>query len=218
MMHGLGAQAVRLARTTQVRRLGVLARGAQKTRSRRRGRAGAAALGPRWLSDESRPKAVSLGGGPLSADAESELALQRQADFDPYAYAIEMSEAARPEGVINVDGCGHWGFFVNNEFIPGSVFLFQEVALSWDATTMEDLTPERFAVMDFVRPQLDLILIGTGKYTERIPKELLAELSKVCPVEAMGSYHACSTFNLLSDEGRIVAAAILAMPDEDEED
>mmetsp|Transcript_10029 Transcript_10029/g.23263 ORF Transcript_10029/g.23263 Transcript_10029/m.23263 type:complete len:129 (+) Transcript_10029:73-459(+) len=127
-----------------------------------------------------------------------------------------MNEAGGRAVILR--GMGNCGFFVNSDFVPGSILAFNDLLLSWKVDALEDITPDHFAIASAVDPPLDLIVIGTGASTEPLDPGLLRELRRIAPVEVSSTYHACATFNLMNAEERNVMAAILAVSEEDQED
>jgi NADH dehydrogenase [ubiquinone] 1 alpha subcomplex assembly factor 3 len=138
----------------------------------------------------------------------------KQNQLDQYAFAIEMSEQVRKEmsSRVQVRGMGPGGFFVNDSFAPGSICVFNDVLLSWRAPrSVAELTEEHFRLGALVNPGLDLVLVGTGQYTQPLSPELMKALRRIAPVEVCSTFHACSTFNLMNMEERRVMALLLAV-------
>ncbi|KAG8863836.1 hypothetical protein FRB96_007673 [Tulasnella sp. 330] len=90
-------------------------------------------------------------------------------------------------------------------FLDGRVFL-------WDASpppkggNLSHLTKDMFEMFEVVVPKP-----GTGPTTLPVPPEIRTYLSSigVGPIDVMDTWNACSTFNMLAEEGRRVAAALL---------
>ena len=69
---------------------------------------------------------------------------------------------------------------------------------------------ESLYLFTLVKPRI--LLLGTGKRTELIDSDLREKLRKLGIVtECLASNQAVSTFNILNEERRDVAAAILTM-------
>ncbi|KAI0776144.1 DUF498-domain-containing protein [Trametes elegans] len=89
--------------------------------------------------------------------------------------------------------------------LDGKVFLWNVPQKLWDGWT-----PEHFEIFDTVVPKPEILLLGTGERVEMLPPALRQYLSRVgVQVDVMSTRNACSTYNLLSEEGRRVAAALL---------
>ncbi|CAE6529915.1 unnamed protein product [Rhizoctonia solani] len=92
-------------------------------------------------------------------------------------------------------------------FLAGRVFL-------WDVPTPNDRWTnwglEHFEVFDVVVPKPELLLLGTGKSAMLPPPKFREYLSRSgVQIDIMDTRNACSTYNLLAEEGRRVAAALL---------
>ncbi|KIJ57024.1 hypothetical protein M422DRAFT_23148 [Sphaerobolus stellatus SS14] len=103
---------------------------------------------------------------------------------------------------------------VNGMRLPGAcIFLGGKVFL-WDVppTLWKGWDTNRFQIFDVVVPKPEILVLGTGQRTAQIPPNLRAYLRQIgIQVEAMDTRSACSTYNLLAEEGRTVAAALLPL-------
>ncbi|SFN76203.1 Mth938-like domain-containing protein [Nitrosospira briensis] len=88
------------------------------------------------------------------------------------------------------------------------IVLPDRIIENWEATTFEQLTAEHF---DFLLPlQPEMVLFGTGaRLRFPHPKLTRALIGSGIGVEVMDTSAACRTYNILTDEGRRVAAALL---------
>lgn len=79
---------------------------------------------------------------------------------------------------------------------------------NWDAKTFEQLTAEHFEFVLSLQPEM--VLFGTGA-TLRFPHPTLTRtlIESRIGVEVMDTAAACRTYNILTAEGRRVAAALL---------
>ncbi|TFY54336.1 hypothetical protein EVG20_g9748 [Dentipellis fragilis] len=90
-------------------------------------------------------------------------------------------------------------------FLEGKVFLWDVPPHPWSGWTKE-----RFEIFDVVVPKPEILLIGTGRSVVPPPPELRQYLNELgIQVDVMDTWNACTTYNLLSEEGRRVAAALL---------
>lgn len=61
-----------------------------------------------------------------------------------------------------------------------------------------------------MRPIPEILILGSGRYIERLNPELRRFIrSTGMKLEELDSRNAASTYNVLNEEGRIVAAALL---------
>lgn len=88
------------------------------------------------------------------------------------------------------------------------IVLPDRIIENWNANAFEDITAEHF---DFVLSlQPEMVLFGTGA-TLRFPHPRLTRglIQAGIGVEVMDTAAACRTYNILTAEGRQVAAALL---------
>ena len=102
-----------------------------------------------------------------------------------------------------VEGYGPGFFRIAGEVIAAPMIVTATGARPWggfnDAETLVAMVGE-----------IDVIFIGTGDEVAYLPKELRAALDEAgLGAEAMNSPAACRTYNVLVNDGRRVAAALL---------
>jgi len=99
---------------------------------------------------------------------------------------------------------------VNRVQVGGSQLLLPRARFHWDVETIEDLTMESLALVYTHFPAIEILVLGTGARTEQVPKEIREGLQAYgISIDVAATLHAISTFNILNQEGRRVAAAIL---------
>jgi uncharacterized protein len=88
------------------------------------------------------------------------------------------------------------------------IVLPDRIIEDWRATTFEQLTPTHFESLLPLQPEM--VLFGTGA-TLRFPHPLLTKalIASKIGVEVMDTNAVCRTYNILTAEGRRVAAALL---------
>ncbi|KAI0371537.1 DUF498-domain-containing protein [Pilatotrama ljubarskyi] len=90
-------------------------------------------------------------------------------------------------------------------FLDGKVFLWNVPEKLWDGWK-----PEHFEIFETVVPRPEILLVGTGERAEMLPPQLRHHLMRAgVQADIMNTRNACSTYNLLAEEGRRVAAALL---------
>ena len=81
----------------------------------------------------------------------------------------------------------------------------------WPAPAADALNREDFSPL--LNLHLDILLLGTGAKLRFPSPRLTAELAQMgIGLEAMDTFAACRTYNILAGEGRKVAAALLLGP------
>ncbi|KAH9948757.1 DUF498-domain-containing protein [Amylocystis lapponica] len=92
-------------------------------------------------------------------------------------------------------------------FLDGRVFLWHVPPTQWAGWGKEHLE-----IFDMVVPKPEILLFGTGTTVSLLPPALREYLSQTgIQVDVMDTRNACSTYNLLIEEGRHIAAALLPL-------
>ncbi|WVQ66369.1 uncharacterized protein L199_004549 [Kwoniella botswanensis] len=113
------------------------------------------------------------------------------------------------------------GFILSdNLVIPGGCIFHSGRAVLWDVdppltheATLDSMwkgwEKERFRVFELVVPRPEILLFGTGKTAIPAPKPIRDYISSLgIQLDVMDTRNAASTYNLLAEEGRTVAAAL----------
>jgi uncharacterized protein len=97
---------------------------------------------------------------------------------------------------------------VNGLRYESSLVVLPDRIENWPVQNFEALTPEAIGALTLLKPEL--LLLGTGD-TLRFPdSRFLADLAVAgIGAEIMDTRAACRTYNILADEGRHVAAALI---------
>ncbi|KAF8076805.1 NADH dehydrogenase 1 alpha subcomplex assembly factor 3 [Lyophyllum atratum] len=98
--------------------------------------------------------------------------------------------------------------------IPSSCIFLEGKVFLWDvpSTLWVGWEKEHFEIFETVVPKPEILLFGTGKTISQIPPQLRTYLNQLgIQVDVMDTRNACSTYNLLAEEGRRVAAALLPL-------
>ncbi len=103
------------------------------------------------------------------------------------------------------------GYVMVNQvrYVSSVIVLPDRIIEDWPAQTFEQLTLEHFEYLFPLQPEI--VLLGTGA-TLRFPHPALTKtlIAAKIGVEVMDTSAACRTYNILTAEGRHVAAALLA--------
>ncbi|MCG6885896.1 MAG: MTH938/NDUFAF3 family protein [Proteobacteria bacterium] len=90
----------------------------------------------------------------------------------------------------------------------GFIMTARQLYTDWQPATFAELTAAHFDDVLALKPEL--ILLGTGATLQFPAADILAPVHQAgLGIEIMGTAAACRTFNILVDEGRNVAAALL---------
>ncbi len=112
-----------------------------------------------------------------------------------------------------IDGYGGGGFRVAGAWIEGSVLVLDDMAQPWPVVSLDALTLEAFdAVLAAGRETVEFVLLGAGEGTAPPPKAVRAALAEAgLGLEVMDTVSACRVYNMLAQDGRRVAAALIAI-------
>ena len=102
------------------------------------------------------------------------------------------------------------GFVVGGVEHRGSVFLYQDMTLLWKVKDIAEVTPASLTAAHALKPPPDLLIVGCGARIGALPRET-AEFFRdgETAVEVLDTPNAVATYNILVQEGRSVAAAMI---------
>lgn len=122
-----------------------------------------------------------------------------------------MREAHYP-GQASIDSYGNMGFRFAGMSHRGSILCLPSGIHGWPVSEATGLSVADFAKAIAEISSIDVILVGTGLEPYPLPRELRAALREAgLKAEIMTTSAAVSTFNILVEEGRNVAAALIAV-------
>jgi uncharacterized protein len=114
-------------------------------------------------------------------------------------------------GRAPIEAYGRGGFSFAQMSHRGSILALPSGIYAWNPDPAA-LTTEDFAMVLAERESVDLLLIGMGPVMARPPRQVREYISASgIMVDPMATGHAIATYNLLLEEGRKVAAALIAV-------
>jgi uncharacterized protein len=113
----------------------------------------------------------------------------------------------------SIDAYGQGGFRLAGERHEGSVLILDDEARSWGVAALADLTLADFApVLEAGAAGVEMVLLGTGARNALPPREVRDGLRAAgIGLEFMDTPAAAKLYNLLTAEGRRLAAALIAV-------
>lgn len=115
-------------------------------------------------------------------------------------------------GRAAIDAFGGGGFRFAGMSHRGSLLLLPSGIKAWPVVRFEDLSEGSFAPVIAERANFEFLLLGTGREQKNPASEIKALFDGAgLGLEAMSTGAACRTYNILLDEGRAVAAALIAV-------
>lgn len=111
-----------------------------------------------------------------------------------------------------VEAYGGGGFRVAGLRYAGSILILDDLVRPWAATDLKALTPDLFApVFDAGLQTVEFVLLGTGLSVAPAPRPVRDALQAAgLGLEVMSTPEACRLYNLMAEDGRRVAAALIA--------
>ncbi|XP_057450821.1 uncharacterized protein LOC130742738 [Lotus japonicus] len=115
-----------------------------------------------------------------------------------------------PDDQLRFQGYSDTGFTVNRVEYEGSLLCVGNLLLSWKPNKFSEITADSLSLFQIVRPIPEILILGCGRNIQPVDPELRKFIrSTGMKLEAVDSRNAASTYNILNEEGRIVAAALL---------
>ncbi|KAH6755080.1 NADH dehydrogenase ubiquinone 1 alpha subcomplex assembly factor-like protein [Perilla frutescens var. hirtella] len=115
-----------------------------------------------------------------------------------------------PEDQLRFQGFDDTGFKVNGVKYEGSILCVGNLLMSWTPKKFSDITAESLTIFKTMRPIPEILIIGCGRYIQPVNPELRSFIRSIgMKLEVVDSRNAASTYNILNEEGRIVAAALI---------
>jgi uncharacterized protein len=112
-----------------------------------------------------------------------------------------------------IDAFGGGGFRVSGERHEGSLLIVDDAAMAWPVATLDELTPQALQpVLDAGRAAVEFLLLGVGARNAQPPRIIRETLlAGGIGLEFMDTPAAARLYNVLTSEGRRVAAALIAV-------
>jgi uncharacterized protein len=119
-----------------------------------------------------------------------------------------------PAGRQIIESYGDGRFRVSGTLFEQSILVFPDRTLPWAPVAASEITQE--SLDEIARAgtagTVDVLLIGCGARMAMMPAELRRALRAAgIVIEPMDTGAACRTYNVLMSEGRLVAAALIAV-------
>ncbi len=112
-----------------------------------------------------------------------------------------------------IDAYGGGGFRLSGEWHAGSLLILADQAQPWPVASLADLTPESLApVIAAGRAEVEFLLLGVGMPNAQPPRAIREVLATAgMGLEFMDTAAAARLYNVLTSEGRRLAAALIAV-------
>ncbi len=118
-----------------------------------------------------------------------------------------------PEGVLLVEAYGEGGFRLMGRRVEGSLFVKETGFFPVEVNELSDVEPATIDGLIAEHGKPEILLIGTGEQMALLPKALRLHLEQESVgYDVMSTGAAARTYNVLTIEGRDVAALLLRVP------
>lgn len=118
-------------------------------------------------------------------------------------------ERDSPE-IMFVESYSRQGFIINGNQVVGPCALIPRAILQWKVLSYRDISYESLSLFRLLVPRIEILVLGTGDRVERLdPKLLKIMRENGVAVEVQDTPNACATFNFLTSERRLTAAALI---------
>ena len=113
----------------------------------------------------------------------------------------------------SIDAYGEGGFRLDGARHEGSLLIVSDEARRWPVRSLAELTAESLApVIDAGRAEVEFLLLGVGARNAMPPRPVREVLQRAgIGLEFMDTPAAAKLYNVLTAEGRRVAAALIAV-------
>ena len=120
-----------------------------------------------------------------------------------------MQAERLPEGRQFIQRYDATGFSVGGVDLEGAVLVLPDKAMPWPVSSVAGVTLDALTPVLEAEPRIELLILGLGETGGPPPTALVQALRPHrIALEAMNTGAACRTFNVLTGEGRRVAAAL----------
>lgn len=113
----------------------------------------------------------------------------------------------------SIDAFGEGGFRLSTGRHEGSLLILGDTARAWAPTRLADVTVDSLAELFAAGPrEVEFLLLGVGPANALPPKDLRQALQRAgIGLEFMDTPAAARIYNVLTSEGRRLAAALIAI-------
>ena len=112
-----------------------------------------------------------------------------------------------------VEAYGGGGFRVAGQRYEGSILILDDVVRPWPVADLNGVTPDELAtVFAAGLGTVEFLLLGTGQKLAPAPRPVRDAVQAAgFGLEVMNTMEACRLYNLMAEDGRRIAAALIAI-------
>ncbi|XP_071810357.1 NADH dehydrogenase [ubiquinone] 1 alpha subcomplex assembly factor 3-like [Asterias amurensis] len=114
------------------------------------------------------------------------------------------------EGLPFISNYSVHGFTVSGDRVVGPLAILPRSLVQWNVGSVADINEESLSLFHLLEPKIEILVLGCGAVNHRLDPGLHKFMrQKGIALEVQDTPHACSTFNYLVSENRIVAAGLI---------
>lgn len=115
-------------------------------------------------------------------------------------------------GRQRINSYGDGGFRISGQRYTGSIIVTSDTVTAWSRDSVDRIDATDFSHLAEATPAIEIMLLGCGDHAVPPPPDLVAHLRELgVGLDFMATGAACRTFNVLAQEDRRVAAALIAV-------
>ncbi|KAM4722447.1 NADH dehydrogenase [ubiquinone] 1 alpha subcomplex assembly factor 3 [Rhinophrynus dorsalis] len=112
--------------------------------------------------------------------------------------------------IMFIESYSNQGFVINGDRVLGPCAVIPRAILQWNVSSYKDINLESLALFHMIVPSIEILVVGTGDKVQRLDPNILKFMrQKGVAVEVQDTANACATFNFLTSERRVTAAALI---------
>ncbi|XP_077132586.1 NADH dehydrogenase [ubiquinone] 1 alpha subcomplex assembly factor 3 isoform X1 [Ranitomeya variabilis] len=102
------------------------------------------------------------------------------------------------------------GFIINGDQVVGPCAVLPRSILQWNVASYKDVSLESLSLFHLLVPKIEILVLGTGDRVQRLDPAISRFMrQKGVALEVQDTANACATFNFLTSERRVTAAALI---------
>ncbi|KAM3914643.1 NADH dehydrogenase [ubiquinone] 1 alpha subcomplex assembly factor 3 isoform 1-T2 [Leptodactylus fuscus] len=122
---------------------------------------------------------------------------------------VTRIERDSPE-MMFIESYSSSGFVINGDRVVGPCAVLPRSILQWNVGSHKDISLESLSLFHLLVPKIEILVLGTGDRVERLDPTISRIMrQKGVAIEVQDTPNACATFNFLTSERRVTAAALI---------
>ncbi|XP_040264612.1 NADH dehydrogenase [ubiquinone] 1 alpha subcomplex assembly factor 3 isoform X2 [Bufo bufo] len=116
--------------------------------------------------------------------------------------------------IMFIESYSSLGFIINGDRIVGPCAVLPRSILQWNVASHRNISLESLSLFHLLVPKIEILVLGTGDRVERLDPAIAKFMrQKGVAIEIQDTPNACATYNFLTSERRVTAAALIPVSD-----